>query len=240
MTEIQQFVSEQIRANHEVVAREMSIEKAKKTGAVALFGEKYGDVVRVIEIGPESLEFCGGTHTHRSGDIGFVLLASDTGVSAGVRRIECWSGEGAMSHLLLERSERGQSASLLKSDTANLPEKVEKILRRTKSLEKELESAKTKLASAASGDLVDNARTSPAGIKVIAETVEGADTETLRSMVDRLRLKLGSGVVALGCSQGKTAIIVAGVTSDLTSRLNAGNLVKEASKMSGGKGGRKS
>jgi alanyl-tRNA synthetase len=166
-----------------------------------------------------------------------VLLSSETGISAGVRRIECWSGAGALERVLSERGEREQIAALLRSDTQDLPAKVDRLMAQSKSLEKELETAKAKLAHAASGQLAQNARLSPKGIKVITETVEGADTDTLRAMVDRLRLKIGSGVVALGTRQGERAVIVAGVTPDLTATVNAGQLVKEASKLSGGKGG---
>ena len=195
---IQEFVNSHVRANHEVVTNEMKLEEAKKRGAMALFGEKYADKVRVVEIGPKSLELCGGTHVSRSGDIGFLLVDHETGISSGVRRIECFSGIGAHAELMSERSERAEIANLLKGDLHDLPAKVSKILSHSKELERELDEVKQKLAGEASGGLVSQARTSPAGIKVIAENVGVADTQTLRSMVDRLRLKLGSGVVALG------------------------------------------
>jgi len=234
---IQTLVNEQIRGNYEVSIRQMAIDEAKKLGAMALFGEKYGDVVRVVEIGPKSLELCGGTHVGRSGDIGLMMVASETGVSSGVRRIECYSGAGAHSRLLIERSELEQIAQLLKGDSSALPDKVEKALARARSLEKELEKMKSKLASAASGDLIESARTSAKGIKVISQKVEGADADTLKSMVDGLRVRLGSGVVALGSNQGDKAVIVAGVTPDLVSSISAGNIVKEITKISGGRGG---
>ncbi len=237
LLDIQAFMNEQVRSNHEVVTRELPIDEAKKLGAMALFGEKYGSVVRVVQIGPQSLELCGGTHVARSGDIGFALIANEGGVSAGVRRIECWAGPSAYQELVREREERSQIAELLKGDTHGLVEKIDRTLQRTRQLERELEAAKAKLASAASGDLISAARTTAKGLKVITERVEGADSDTLRSMVDRLRLKLGSGVVALGSQTGDSAIIVAGVTSDLLPGVHAGNLIKEAAKVSGGKGG---
>jgi len=237
LASIQSLVNAEIRNNHETLIREMPIAEAKKMGAMALFGEKYGDVVRVVEIGRDSLELCGGTHVKRSGDIGFMLIAHESGISAGVRRIECWSGEGAEAELFREKIEREQIASLLKSDVHNLPDKVEKFVARSRAIEKELDTLKAKLASTRSGDLMECAKTTPRGIKIIAETIDGADTDTLRTLVDRLRVQIGSGVIALGSSQGDKAIVVAGVTADLVSKINASNVLKEASKVSGGRGG---
>lgn len=234
---IQEFVNEQIRANYEVSTQLMKLEDAKKAGATALFGEKYTDDVRVVTIGPESMELCGGTHVQKSGDIGFLMLSSEGGISAGVRRIECWTGANAFQQLLEERQTLQSIARLVKCDNASALDRVEKSLQRSKELERELELLKSKLASAASGDLADRARMSPAGIRVISEQVESADTPTLREMVDRLRLKLGSGVVALGTTQDDKGVIVAGVTSDLTGKLHAGNLIKELTQFSGGRGG---
>ncbi len=237
MNEIQQFIASEIRANHEVHTKVLPLDEARKTGAVALFGEKYGSMVRIVEIGAKSVEFCGGTHVTRSGDIGFVMLANEGGIAAGVRRIECWSGAAAEERLLIERAERLKIVELLKGGDEDLAEKVEKIIARQKALEREIDGMKGKLASASSVELENKARLSPKGIKVIAERVDAADTDTLRSMVDRLRLKLGSGVVALASKQGEQAVVVAGVTADLTANISAGNLVKEASKQFGGRGG---
>ncbi len=237
LSEIQSFVNSEIRNNYQTGIRQMNQTEAKKAGAMALFGEKYGDIVRVVEIGPSSLELCGGTHVQRSGDIGLMLVASEGGVAAGVRRIECWAGAGAYDALQHERLEHRQIAELIKSDPSQLPEKIEKILARQKILERELEALKAKLASSASGDLADSVRTTPRGIRIIAEKVEETDSDTLRNMVDSLRIKLGSGVVALAARQGEKAVLVAGVTADLTSVVKASDLVREAAKLSGGKGG---
>ncbi len=237
LAEIQQIVNTEIRRNHAINTRVLPIEEARKTGAVALFGEKYGDSVRVIDIGPDSIEFCGGTHANRSGDLGIVLVASEGGISSGVRRIECVCGAGAFETILAEREQRAAIADILKSDRTNLPEKVERLNQRVKSLEHELSDLQGRLAQAQSGELADNIRTSPGGIKVIAERVDGLDTQTLRGMVDTLRVKIGSGVVALGSNQGDVAIIVAGVTSDLTASIDAGALIKEIAVFCGGKGG---
>lgn len=237
IAEIQAYINREIRANYEVNTRIMNVDEAKKTGAMALFGEKYGDKVRVVEIGPNSLELCGGTHVARSGDIGFLIIESDSGISAGVRRIECVAGAVAESVMLGTQREMKRIAELLKGDQVNLPDKIERLMQRLKQLEKEVEQAKSRLASAASGDLINTARTTPGGIKVIAEKVDSADSDTLKNMVDRLRVKIGSGVVALGAQQGTQAIIIVGATADLANKVNVGNVVREAVKTGGGRGG---
>lgn len=240
LRDIQAFANEQVRSNHEVTTRVLPIDEAKKTGAIALFGEKYGDVVRVVQMGPQSIEFCGGTHAGRTGDIGFVLFDSEGGVSAGVRRIECVAGSGALELTELLQRERNSLAQLLKSDAHDLQSKIEKALDRSRALEREIEELKSKLASKASGDLLGNARLTPSGIKVIVERVEGADVDTLRSMVDELRGKMGSGVVALGSGNGGSGIVVLGVTPDLIGKYNAGKVVKDALSATGaGRGGGK-
>ena len=237
MQAIQAFVNEEIRHNSEIGTKVMSIEEAKKTGAMALFGEKYGDKVRVVEIGPKSMELCGGTHARRSGDLGFVIIASDNGVSSGVRRIECVAGAGAYTTLQNDLIQKAKIIELVKGDGSDLSERVEKNINRIKILEKELETYKSKLASASSGDLANNTRTTPSGIKIIVEKVDTPDTDTLKNLVDNLRSKIGSGVIALGSNQGDQAVIVAGATADLSKTVHVGNILKEAVKVSGGKGG---
>ena len=237
LQDIQGFVNEQIRANHEVSTRVLPIDEARKTGAVALFGEKYGATVRVVQMGPHSIEFCGGTHVSRTGDIGLALVQSETGVAAGVRRIECFAGSGAEHAVYAEQRELRKVAALLKSDPTAVPMKVEKLLEQLRSLERELSSTKGKLASNSSGDLVAQARTTAQGVRVIATRVPGSDAETLRTMVDQLRAKLGSGVVALASEQEGKGIIVAGVTEDLVKKFKAGDLVREAAKVANGRGG---
>jgi alanyl-tRNA synthetase len=236
---IQDFINSEVRINHEVITQILPIEEAKKTGAVALFGEKYGDTVRVVQIGPKSIEFCGGTHTTRAGDIGYILVGQEGGVSAGVRRIECFAGYGAHLQIQSEYKERLKIGAILKSEPRDLAEKIEKIQNRIKTLERELRDSNAKVASAKSGSLVETARTSPSGIKVVVDMVEGADPQALRAMVDDLRNRLKSGVVALGSKSDNAILMVAGVTSDLTSKINAGNLIKEASKITGARGGGK-
>ncbi|RMD88167.1 MAG: alanine--tRNA ligase, partial [Candidatus Dadabacteria bacterium] len=170
---VQELVNSEIRANYEVVISEMPLKEAKKRGAMALFGEKYGDIVRVVEIGPHSLELCGGTHVARSGDIGVVVIGQETGISAGVRRIESYGGEGAYEQIVESYRERLKIASLLRSDTSGLSEKVEKQLARLRELEGEVRRLKQKLASAKSEELISAAKTSPSGIKVIVERIDG-------------------------------------------------------------------
>ena len=237
LSQIERFANEYVWENHAVQTQVLPIEEARKTGAVALFGEKYGDVVRVVEIGKKSVEFCGGTHVSRSGDIGFISLVSEGGISAGVRRIECVAGRAAYDELTSLKKNIRDSADLLKSDPSHLYEKIEKTLLRSKTLEKEIEGLRGKLAQGSTGDLFDSATKSPRGFQVIVEKIPEADTETIKTMVDNLRVRLGSGVVALAAPQGDSALLVVGVTNDLTTQIHAGNLVKEAAKIGGGKGG---
>jgi alanyl-tRNA synthetase len=237
MLAVQTFVNNEIRKDHETITRIMTIDEARKTGAMALFGEKYGDKVRVVQVGPKSLELCGGTHAERSGNIGFIIVAAENGVSSGVRRIECFAGISAHNALQNELKQRNKIIELLKGDGTDLDERVERNIARIKSLEKELEVYKSKLASASSSDLANNTRTSPSGVKIIVEKVDTTDSETLKNLVDTLRTKLGSGVVALGSNFEDQGIIVAGATSDLSKKIHVGNILKEAVKTSGGRGG---
>lgn len=237
LEQLHDFMNEQVRENHQVQTEVMQLEDAKKRGAMALFGEKYGDSVRVVQIGEKSLELCGGTHVSRSGDIGFITVISEGGVSAGVRRIECVAGRSALRSYLGEQNERRQIAQLLKGESHHLPDKLEKVLSRIKQLEKESEALKAQLAQASSSSISSNVRKSPQGISVIAEVVPNTEIEALKSMVDSLRVKLGSGVVALASSGADGGILVSGVTSDLVKKVHAGNLVKQSAAASGGRGG---
>ena len=235
--QVQQIVNGEIRRNDEVTKTVMSLAEAQKTGAMAFFGEKYGNEVRVVTMGDFSKELCGGTHVNRTGDIGTFLISSDTGISAGVRRIECLAGEAAIKKVLAERLERVELSSKLKGEPDQLSEKVEQLIDHCKDLEKEIGTLKGKLASNVANELGDDIKVSPSGIKVITSSVDAPDVETLRTMVDRLRLKIGSGVVALATNQGSNAMLVVGVTGDLVKTVSAGALVKEAAKVADGKGG---
>ena len=237
LLEIESYANEYLQHAFPVETTVMDLEQAKKTGATALFGEKYGSTVRVVQIGDNSLEFCGGTHVHNTGNIGVISLLSESGISAGTRRIECVAGAAAL-ELFADRKRLIDNVSqLVKADERLIEDRLEKLLARTKLLEKDLEAAKAQAAQASMGDLTAQAITSSKGFKVIVERVPETDMETLKTLVDRLRLKLGSGLVALAAPSGDAAILVAGVTADLTKTIHAGNLVKEAALAAGGKGG---
>jgi alanyl-tRNA synthetase len=234
LTEIQKLVTEQVLANHEVNIKEMGIDAAKAAGAMALFGEKYGEVVRVVQIGPKSIELCGGTHVSSSGELGTVMIQSEGGIAAGVRRIECVAGLAANDVLLNERSDRNASLQLLKGEGESLTNRIEKLLAKNKELEKELDGYKAKLASGQATDLASKVKLMPSGLKVVLEVVEAQESEALRTMVDSLKVKLVSGIVALASKDGS---LVVGVSNDLSKEYNAGKLVKEAASLAGGKGG---
>ncbi len=239
MKAIQHLMNEQIRRNQEVQTSVVPIEEAERLGAIALFGEKYGDLVRVVKMGDVSLEFCGGTHVSRTGDIGFAVVAADSGIAAGVRRIECLSGHGALESVLEERAERETVAELLKSDTTNLPEKVERVLARARALEKELENMRSRFISTMSADIASKGRKLPSGLTLVVQRVDDTDVDTLKGIVDDVRVRIRSGVVALSGASGKTGFLVAGATGDLLPKVHIGNLVKQAAAAAGGKGGGK-
>ncbi len=234
--EIERLVNAQIRANNAVETRIMSIDEAMKSGALALFGEKYGEQVRVLRMGDFSTELCGGTHVNRSGDIGLFKIVSEGGVAAGVRRIEAVTGEAALK--LLEENEQRllRVADLVKGGRDNADDKVRQLLERTRKLEKELEHLKGKLASSAGDDLAAHAQQIN-GIQVLAARLDGADAKSLRDTVDQIKNKLGSAAVVLAAvSDGKVSL-VAGVTNDYNARIKAGDLVNMVAQQVGGKGG---
>jgi len=233
---IEQMVNEQIQANVAAEAREMSFDDAMAAGALAFFGDKYGEHVRVLSFGDFSVELCGGTHVSRVGDIGLFKVIGETGISAGVRRIEAVAGQVAVRWLQdLDRSVREVSGRL-RTSPEQLSDRVEQLLDRSRQLEKELERLKGKLASAAGSDLASQAQDIE-GVKVIAEHLEGVDPNGLRDTVDQLKNKLGSGIVVLGTAAGGGVRLVAGVTNDLTDRFKAGELVNHVASQVGGKGG---
>jgi alanyl-tRNA synthetase len=235
LSDIHHFAAAEVLSNHAVETKELPIEQARKTGAVALFGEKYGDIVRVVFIGPKSIEFCGGTHVSRSGDIGGIYVLSEGGISSGVRRIECVAGIGALEMVLKQRKERLELVDMLKG--GELTEKVEKMMLRIKTLEKEVEGYKARLASNRGGELIGSAKMTPKGVKVVQAVIEDIDLDGLKTLVDTVRNQLGSGVVVLAANVDGQGTLVAGVTKDLTSTVHAGNLIKEVIKTVGGKGG---
>ncbi len=234
---IETLVNEQIRHNSDITTDVCSMEEAQEKGAMALFGEKYGDSVRVLTIGEGfSVELCGGTHARRSGDIGLIRLVSESGIASGVRRIEAVTGANALA--LFDRSEAlvEQSASLLKAKRDNLTDKLQQLLTQNRQLEKDLAAAKAKLASAASGDLISQAEEIE-GIKLLAVNMEGVDAKSLRDSADQLKAKLGSAVVLLAAVEDDKISLVASVTKDVTARVKAGDLMKHVAPQVGGKGG---
>jgi alanyl-tRNA synthetase len=234
--EVEAKVNAEIVINTATHAEVMPIEKAKTSGATMLFGEKYGDEVRVLEIG-SSKEFCGGTHVARTGDIGFFKIISEGGVAAGVRRVEAVTGLNAMAFVQALDARMSDVAGALKIPQAEVTTKIAQIQDHVKALEKELAALKSKLAAAAGGDLVSQA-VERDGVKFLSAEIEGADAKALREMVDQLKNKLGSGVVLLGSksADGKVALC-AGVTADLVTKFKAGEIVGKAAAIVGGKGG---
>ena len=236
LQQVQDLVNVEIRANREVDTQLMAIEDAKAAGAMALFGEKYGDTVRVVSMGDFSMELCGGTHVGRTGDIGLFVIRSEGGVAAGVRRIEALTGAGAMDHLCGQARTLERIGGLLKGNTGNAEEKVQSLIERSRELEKENSKLNDKLASTAGSDLASNV-VDIQGVPVVAARLANADAGAMRKTIDQLRSKLGSAVIVLGGSDGEKVTLVAGVSPDLTDRLHAGNLVKVIAEVAGGRGG---
>src|SRR5690606_30417710 len=234
---IEAIVNAEILANAATQARLMDIESAQKTGAMMLFGEKYGETVRVLDIG-SSRELCGGTHVQRTGDIGLFKVVGEGGVAAGVRRIEAVTGENALTYLQTLESTVAQAAGALKAPVAELTARVGQTLEQIKALEKEIAALKGKLASSQGDDLLGRA-VDVKGIKVLAATLDGADAKTLRDTLDKLKDKLKSAAIVLAAVDGGRVQLAAGVTADSTAKLKAGELVNFVAQQVGGKGGGK-
>jgi alanyl-tRNA synthetase len=229
-------VNRRIRENQQVETEEMESAQAIAAGATALFGEKYGDIVRVVRVGEFSMELCGGTHVRASGDIGLFKILQETGIAAGVRRIEAATGARALDFVHQEEEVLDRMASLVKSDRGQLEGRLKKLLEQQKDLERELETLKARLNAGRSSQILDQAR-EVAGIRYLAVRVEGMDGKALRDFSDQLRDRLGSGVIVLGSeSDGKANLLVA-VTRDLTDRLHAGKFIGVLAGKVGGKGG---
>ena len=236
LAEIERRVNAEVRANHEADIRHMDMQEALDFGAMALFGEKYGDRVRVLRMGDGSIELCGGTHVGRTGDIGLFKIVSEGGVSSGVRRIEAVSGQGALAHVAGEEQRLHEAAHLLGGNVADVGDKLRALLDRTKKLERELESIKARAASGATADLASQAK-DVGGVRVLAARLEGFDGKALREAVDRLKQQLGDAVVILaGASDGKAAL-VAGVSGSALGKVKAGDLLSHVASRTNGKGG---
>ncbi len=233
---IERLVNTEIRANLPVETRIMSPQQAEKAGAMALFGEKYGEQVRVLSMGDFSIELCGGTHVRRTGDIGLFKIVSESGIAAGVRRIEAVAGQRALEWYEAGEQQLRAVCELLKSDRDAVADKVSQLLERSRRIEKELEQVKEKLASSRGSDLASRA-VDVNGIKVLAARLDGADSKTLRNTVDQLKNKLGSAAIVLAAVDGNKITLIAGVTKDATDRIKAGDLVNSVARQVGGKGG---
>jgi alanyl-tRNA synthetase len=235
--EIERRVNEEILANQPTQARVMDIESAQKTGAMMLFGEKYGETVRVLDIGT-SRELCGGTHVQRTGDIGLFKVVGEGGVAAGVRRIEAVTGANALAYLQSLEDTVNQAASTLKAPVAELNARIAQALENARTLEKEVAALKGKLASAQGDELLTQA-VEVKGIKVLAVVLPGADAKTLRDTMDKLKDKLKTAAIVLAAVDGDKVQIAAGVTADSVGRIKAGELVNFVAQQVGGKGGGK-
>ncbi len=235
---VEELVNEEIRANEDSRVEVMAFDDARKVGAMALFGEKYGDKVRVMRIGRQSVELCGGTHVRRAGDIGLFKITSETGVAQGVRRIEAVTGAGALEHVRRLEAELGKAGAALKAGPFEVADRVLKLGKELKEREREIEALRGKLASGGARDLMADVR-EVAGVKLLVTRTDVADPKALREVGDKLRERIGSGVIVIGGADlagGKVALLAL-VTADLVGRFHAGKIVGEVAKAVGGKGG---
>ncbi len=238
LTQIEQLVNAQIRGNSEASANEMALEAAKASGAMALFGEKYDDVVRVVSMGEDSFstELCGGVHVNRVGDIGFFKITTESGIASGVRRIEAVTGEAAVHWVEQNEQQLDALSQLLKSSRDEVNTKVTQLIQKLKEQDKQLSQLKGKMASQAGSDLSSQAEDIN-GVKILSAHLEGADSNTLRDTLDQLKNKLGSAAIVLVSEDAGKVKLIAGVTKDLTKTIKAGDLVNIAAAEVGGKGG---
>jgi len=236
LREVEALVNREIRRNTEVSARIMRFDDALKAGAMALFGEKYGDEVRVIGMGDFSTELCGGTHVKRTGDIGFFKIVAESGVAAGIRRVEAVTGEGALAWVQEREAKLAEAAAALRTSPDDVAQKIGQIQESVKGLERELTRLKSKMASSQGDELTDRAE-DVNGVKVLAAALDGADAKTLRDTLDKLKDRLHSAAIVLAAADGAKVSLVAGVTNDLTAKVKAGELVNFVAQQVGGKGG---
>ena len=236
LAQIERRVNEEVRANHALATELMELEEAKASGAMALFGEKYDEKVRVVTMGPFSVELCGGTHVTRTGDIGLFKITSEAGIASGVRRIEAVTGEQAIELVQSQQATLASLSAMLKTDSQNVLERVTSLQNQTKELEKSLNSAKQKLASQQGADMLSNA-VEINGVKVLVANLEGVEAKSLRAMMDDIKNRIGEGIVVLGVANEAKVNLIAGVTKNLTSKVKAGELVNFVASQVGGKGG---
>jgi len=236
IAEVEDLVNREIRRNTDVCARVMKYDEAVKGGAMALFGEKYGDEVRVIGMGEFSTELCGGTHVKRTGDIGFFKIVAETGIAAGVRRIEAVTADGAAAWVRQQEKRVAEAAAALKTSPQEVNVKIQQVLENVRNLEKELGRLKAKMTATQGEELVAQAA-EVKGAKVLAAKLDSADAKGLRETVDKLKARLKSAVIVLGTAEGEKVTLIAGVTSDLVGKLKAGEIVGHVAQQLGGKGG---
>ncbi len=235
---VEALVNSYVRENYPLDTEEMSREEAMKSGAMAIFEERYGEKVRVVRVGDGdiSMELCGGTHTGRTGDVGLFKIVNESAVGANLRRIEALTGEGAMEYVQRQEDELLSVASLLKTTPDQIKEKVERLLKEQRDKDREMETLKSKLFSTKSDDLFEGIRELN-GVKVFAKEMDAASPKDLRGYADQIKDKLGSGIVVLGSRQGGKAMLICVVTKDLTGRFKAGEIISRLSTIVGGKGG---
>jgi alanyl-tRNA synthetase len=236
LARIEAHVNEHIREDADVSIEELSYDEAMRHGALAFFGDKYGDRVRVVRIGDFSTELCGGTHVHRSGEIGLFKLQFEAGVAAGVRRVEALTGEGALDLIRAYEHRLREIENLLRASADNAADKVRRLLERQRELEKEIDKLRGRAEKDRIPELLGQKR-SVNGMNVLVAQVDGLDGKQLRDMVDQLKEKIGSGIVVLASPGEASVNLVASVTHDLTDRYHAGNIIKELARMVGGGGG---
>ena len=236
LRQVEDLVNAEIRENAPVETRVMGLDQAKAAGAMSLFGEKYDSDVRVLSIGDFSMELCGGTHVERAGDIGLFKITGESGVAAGVRRVEALTGRGAYEWVVHTDEVLRDIAAMLRGSREDLDEKVHELVERSRRLEKEVQQLKSKLASGHGGDLSASAK-DVSGVKVLAAEIDGADVRSLRDAMDGLKSKLGSSVIVLGSVQEGKVLLVAGVSADLVARIKAGEIAGLVAAKVGGRGG---
>ena len=239
LAEVERIVNQQVRANNPIQTDIMALEAAKAKGAMALFGEKYSEQVRVLTMGDFSIELCGGIHAKRTGDIGLFKIITETAVAAGIRRIEAITGETAIEWLQHQQTLLNQSAELLKSDVNSIVDKISLLQDKCKKVEKELQTLKEKAALQAGNELAQSA-VEINGVSVIVQQLDGIEAKSLRAMVDSLKNQLGSAVVVFASALDEKVNLIVGVTQDLTAKVKAGELVNLMAQQVGGKGGGRS
>ncbi len=236
LSEIERLVNDEIRQNQDLTVRVMDLDDALKTGAMALFEEKYGDRVRMVEIPGFSRELCGGTHTHRTGDIGLLVIVQETSIAAGVRRIEALGGRYALEFFNEQREIVNQASVVLKAAPTEVADRIEKLVAQSRKMEKELEALKASLATRRSADLFEAAR-EVGGVSVLVTRIDADNPKALREVNDRFKERFSRGVAVLGAVSGEKVFLLAGVSAELTAKIHAGNLIREIVKEVGGNGG---